>query len=91
LYNKYRNKGFEIYQISLDQSKTAWERAIKEDGLTWINVSDLKYWDSEILNLYSVETIPANFLLDRAGNIMTKNLVGDVLEKKLNELFPATE
>jgi peroxiredoxin len=87
IYKKYRDKGFEIYQISLDQSKASWERAIKEDGLTWVNVSDLKYWDSEIVTLYGVETIPANFLVDRAGNIMTKNITGDVLEKKLNELF----
>jgi peroxiredoxin len=91
VYNKYRGRGFEIFQISLDQSKTAWERAIKEDGLTWINVSDLKYWDSETVASFGVETIPANFLLDRAGNIMTKNLTGDILEKKLNEMLAAAE
>ena len=87
IYNKYRDDGFEIFQVSLDQSKTAWENAIKEDGLPWINVSDLKYWDSEIVQLYGVETIPANFLIDRDGSIITKNLNGDALDRKLNEFI----
>jgi len=91
IYNKYRNKGFEVFQVSLDQSRSSWERAIKEDGLTWINVSDLKYWDSEAVRLYGVETIPANFLVDREGTIITKNLKGDALEKKLSEIFDTTE
>ena len=91
IYNKYRDKGFEVYQISLDQSKTAWERAIKEDGLIWINVSDLKFWDSEAVQLYGVETIPANFLVDQEGTIITKNLKGDALDKKMSEIFDTTE
>ena len=91
IYNKYRDKGFEVYQVSLDQSKSSWERAIKEDGLTWINVSDLKFWDSEAVKLYGVETIPANFLVDRDGAIITKNLKGDALVKKLSEIFDSTQ
>ena len=91
IYNTYRHQGFEIYQVSLDHSKTSWEKAIKEDGLSWINVSDLKSWDSEVVNLYGVETVPANFLIDREGNIITKNLKGDALDKKLSEIFVATE
>jgi len=87
IYNKYRNKGFEIFQVSIDQSKSSWERAIKEDGLPWTNVSDLKFWDSEAVKLYSVETIPANFLIDREGTIITKNLKGDALDRKLSELL----
>jgi len=91
MYHQYRDKGFEVYQVSLDQSKSSWERAIKEDGLPWINVSDLKFWDSDAVKRYGVETIPANFLVDRDGTIITKNLKGDVLEKKLSELFDSTE
>ena len=91
IYNKYRDKGFEVFQISLDQSKTSWERAIKEDGLSWINVSDLRFWDSEAVKLYGVETIPANFLVDREGTIITKNLKGDALDKKLSEIFNSAE
>jgi len=91
IYNKYHDKGFEIFQVSIDQSKSAWERAIKEDGLPWINVNDPKSWDSEALQLYGVETIPANFLLDTEGSIVTKNLKGDVLDKRLREFFAAIE
>ena len=79
--------GFEIFQVSLDQSKLSWERAIKEDGLPWINVSDLKFWDSDVVKLYGVETIPANFLLSRDGSIVTKNLKGDALDNRLSEFF----
>ena len=91
IYNKYRDRGFEIFQVSLDQSRAMWERAIEEDGLPWINVSDFKYWDSEIVALYEVETIPANFLIDRDGSIMTKNLTGDALDRRLDELFTIFE
>jgi len=91
IYNKYRDKGFEVFQISIDQSKSSWERAIKEDGLPWINVYDPKSWDSEVLELYGVESIPANFLLDQEGSIITKNLKGSALENRLSEIFAATE
>ena len=87
IYNKYHKQGFEVFQVSLDQSKASWERAIKEDGLPWINVSDLKFWDSEAVKLYGVETIPANFLIDQDGTIITKNLKGDALDMKLSEIL----
>ena len=90
-YKKYHDRGFDIYQVSLDQTKTAWERAIKEDGLPWTNVSDFKVWDSEVLKIYGVETIPANFLIDAEGTIISKSLKGDALEKKLSEIFVAGE
>jgi len=89
IYNKYREEGFEIFQVSLDQSKEAWELAIKEDGLPWTNVSDLKNWESDIVKLYGVETIPANFLIDREGSIISKNLKSDALDRKLNEFITA--
>jgi peroxiredoxin len=91
VYNKYHNKGFEVYQVSLDQSRSSWERAIKEDALPWINVSDLKFWDSDVVKQYGVETIPANFLVDREGTIISKSLKGDALDKKLSEIFVAAE
>jgi len=91
IYHKYHDKGFEVFQVSIDQSKSSWERAIKEDGLPWINVNDPKSWDSEVLQRYGVETIPANFLLDREGSIMTKNLKGDALDNRLREFFAIIE
>jgi peroxiredoxin len=90
-YNKYRRQGFEIFQVSLDQSQSLWERAIKEDALPWTNVCDFMSWESDVVKLYGVETIPANFLIDREGSIITKNLKGDALDKKLSEFIVRIE
>jgi len=87
VYNKYKSKGFNIFAVSLDQKKESWTSAIAKDGLTWIHVSDLKFWDSAPAKLYAVRTIPSNFLIDPKGNIIARNLEGAELEEKLNELF----
>ena len=86
-YKKYSQKGFEIFQVSLDKKKEAWINAIEKDQLTWIHVSDLQYWNSAPAKQYGVQGIPANFLLDRNGRIIAKNLRGDALEAKLSEIF----
>lgn len=86
-YNKYHSKGFEIYGISLDKEKQSWVNAINADKLTWIHVSDLKYWNSAVAIQYKVEGIPANFLLDKEGKIIGKNLRGEELSIKLAEIF----
>jgi peroxiredoxin len=87
IYNKYRHQGFEVFQVSLDQSRSAWERAINEDGLTWINVCDFRSWESDAVKQYGVESLPANFLIDREGTIITKDLKGDALDRKLSEFI----
>ena len=87
-FNKYKSKGFLIYQVSLDKTRDAWLKGIKDDGLGgWIHVSDLGYWNSSVVPLYRLESIPANFLLDREGRIIASNLRGDALQRKLEELF----
>ena len=86
-YKKYNEKGFEIFQVSLDKKKESWISAIESDQLTWIHVSDLQYWNSAAAKLYQVQAIPANFLLDKNGKIIAKNLRGDALEAKLSEIF----
>ena len=87
-YDLYHNKGFQIYQVSIDKTREAWLKGIKEDGLErWIHVSDLKYWSSVIVPLYEIESIPANFLLDREGRIIASNIRGEMLQKKLAEIF----
>ncbi|MEL6593823.1 MAG: TlpA disulfide reductase family protein [Bacteroidota bacterium] len=87
VYNKYKNKGFEILGISLDRTKDAWVKAIADDGLTWKHVSDLQFWNCEAAKDYSVGSIPATFLLDREGKIIAKNLRGPALEAKLAEVL----
>ena len=84
-YNKYKSKGFEIYGVSLDQDKDRWIEAIQKDGITWPQVSDLKYWQSEAAKLYAVEGIPYTVLLDKTGKIIAKNLRGAELEKAIEK------
>jgi len=87
LYNKYKDKGFEIVGVSFDRNKTEWVNAIEADALTWHQMSDLKYWQSEGVKLYSVQSIPYTVLLDKDGTILEKGLRPDELEKKLAELI----
>jgi peroxiredoxin len=87
MYNKFKDKGFAIYSVSLDQTKGNWTKAIRNDNLTWTHVSDLKYWQSAAAQQYGVQAIPATFLLDKEGKIIAKNLRGDALEQKLEEIL----
>ncbi len=87
LYNEYKDKGFDILGVSLDRDKAAWLKAIEDDGLTWNHVSDLKYWQNEVAQLYGVRGIPYTVLLDPEGKIAAKNLRGQQLEDKLKELL----
>jgi len=85
-YRQYRSKGFSILGVSLDEKKDKWEEAIKKDGLNWIQVSDLKGWKNSVAQLYGINGIPMNYLLDKEGKIIAKGLRGEDLEKKLAEL-----
>ena len=87
-YNLYHKKGFQIYQVSLDKTKEAWMKGIQDDKLeNWIHVSDIKYWNSVVVPLYKIESIPYNFLLDKEGRIIATTLRGEQLQIKLAELF----
>lgn len=87
MYNKYKDKGFSIYGVSLDNSKDAWIAAIKKDGLTWVHGSELKKWNSEVAQTYGVNAIPATYLIGKDGKVIAKNLRGASLESKLEELI----
>lgn len=87
VYEKYKDKGFEIYGVSLDRKKEDWVKAIEKDNLTWTQVSDLSYFNSEAARDYSVNAIPATVLLDKEGRIIARNLRGEALEQKLAEIF----
>ena len=86
-YKRYSDQDFEIYQVSLDRQRESWINAIEKDNLDWYHVSDLKYWNSAAAQKYNIRSIPANFLLNKQGEIIDKNLRGDDLQAKLNELF----
>ena len=88
-YKKYSSKGFDVFSVSLDENKTAWEAAIKKDGLVWNNhVSDLGGWKSAVVPTYEIESIPFPVLIDQEGNIvaMGESLRGDGLESELKKL-----
>ena len=87
MYNKYKAKGFEIYGVSLDNSREKWLGAIQKDQLTWPHVSDLKGWESAAAQLYNIQAIPQTVLLDREGKIIARNLRGPELEAKVAELL----
>ena len=88
-YNHYKTQNFTIIGVSLDRpgNKAKWLNAIHKDGLTWTQLSDLKFWDSKAAGLYAIRGIPQNFLIDPNGKIIAKNLRGEDLENKLAELF----
>jgi peroxiredoxin len=87
LYRDYKRRGFEILGVSLDQSRQAWLDAIRDDGLAWPQVSDLRFWQSEAAMTYNVSAIPASLLLDPQGRILAKNLRGASLRQELALIF----
>jgi peroxiredoxin len=88
LYKQNKGKGFEIYGVSLDNKKTEWESTIKKNNISWIQVSDLKFWTSPIAKTYNIQALPFNVLIDGKGIILAKNLHGDALKKFIKELLP---
>jgi len=86
-YNTYKDKNFTILGVSLDNDKAKWQKAVKDDGLSWTQVSDLQGWESVAARDYGVEAIPSNFLIDPDGKIIATNLRGQALESKLEEVL----
>ena len=85
VYNKFKNKNFDILGISLDTDKAAWQNAIKADGLTWHHVSELKDFNGETVRKYQVDAIPSSFLINPQGIIVAKNLRGEELDSFLTK------
>jgi len=86
VYKKYKMKGFEIYQVSIDTNRIEWVDAIDNDKLTWINVGDMK-GSVSATNVYNVKTIPYNYLLDKDGLIIAQNLKGPAIDRALEKLL----
>ncbi|GMN08954.1 TlpA disulfide reductase family protein [Croceitalea sp. MTPC9] len=87
VYNKYKDKGFNVLGVSLDRKSEDWLNAIEADGLQWNHVSNLQYFNDPIAKLYGINAIPAAFLLDENGVIVAKDLRGPALEEKVVELL----
>lgn len=88
LYNQYKDKGFTVYSVSLDEDANAWKQAIQQDGLIWPNhVSDLMGWKTPMTQLYGFQSIPHTVLIGKDGQIIGSGLRGESLEQKLKEIF----
>lgn len=88
LYQQYQSKGLEIIGVSLDRTQEKWVKAIQDDKLTWLNVTDLKFWQNQAARLYAITVIPQSVLIDKDGKIIAKGLKTEELGKKLAEIFP---
>jgi len=87
-YNDFHDKGFDILGVSFDDDRERWIQAIHDDELTWHHVSDLGGWGNVVGKLYGIRSIPSSIILDPEGNIIAKNLRGEELREKLEELMP---
>lgn len=91
LYSKYRQNGFEIFGVSIDDDKAAWKKAITRDKITWIQVNDREGWDGPAATAYKIEQIPTSYLLDKSGTIVAVDPSHEDLEKKVVELLKKQE
>lgn len=87
LYARYKDKGFEIFGVSVDERKNAWEKAIKKDKITWIQVNDDGGWDAKTAQAWNVNQIPTSFIMDRNGTLIAMDLEGKELENFLKGLL----
>ncbi|HAK10792.1 MAG TPA: alkyl hydroperoxide reductase, partial [Chitinophagaceae bacterium] len=86
-YNQFKDKNFTILGVSLDSDKGSWVKAIQKDGLTWTHISDLKMWETSVVNTYQFEGIPFNVLIDPQGKVIATNLRGPALTQQLSQLL----
>lgn len=87
LYKRYEAKGFRVYQVSADTSKAIWITAVQEQALPWVSVCDFGGANSPMLRAYNVKKLPSNYLIDRNGNIVAKDLYGEALKRELAKIF----
>ncbi|MEO6868835.1 MAG: TlpA disulfide reductase family protein [Ginsengibacter sp.] len=86
-FSQFKDKGFTVLGVSYDTNKEKWKKAIKDDHLDWNQVSDLKGWSNATSDLYGIKAIPSNVLIDKEGIIIGKNLFGEDLVKKLQQVI----
>ena len=87
MYNKYKDKGFEILSVSLDDQKNDWKKAASKDKITWMSAIDPGGWEAMTATKWQVDAIPASFLINKNGDVVAINLEKDELEKKIKELL----
>jgi peroxiredoxin len=88
IYDEFHKKGLSVVGVSLDRKAEDWKKAIEEDQLPWHHMSNLKFWQDPIAQLYNIKSIPATYILDAEGKIIAKNLRGEELYEKIATLLP---
>jgi thiol-disulfide isomerase/thioredoxin len=87
LYKKYKDRGFEVFGVSIDDKKNAWIKAIKQDKIKYTQVNDAGGWNSKVATAFRIEAIPTSFLLDKNGNVVAIDAEGKELDKLVNGLL----
>jgi peroxiredoxin len=87
LYSKYKDKGFEIFAVSLDDEKQKWKNAIKQDKISWLQVNEGGGWEAKTAQVWNISAIPTSFLIDKDGKLLAMDLQGKELEKALKYLI----
>jgi thiol-disulfide isomerase/thioredoxin len=87
IYPNYRNKDIVFLSISLDEKSSEWLAAVKKDKLSWLQLIDIKAWNSTVAAAWDVNSIPSTFLIDREGNVVARNLMGSALEAGIDKLL----
>jgi peroxiredoxin len=87
IHQEYQSKGLIIIGVSIDTKKESWLKAIQKDNLAWLQIIDDKGWESRTAKNYDIKAIPLNFILDKEGKIIAKNVFGKELEKQFKIIF----
>ena len=87
LYSKYKDKGFEIFAVSLDEEKEKWKNAVRQDKIKWLQVIDGGGWEAQTARVWNINAIPTSYLIDKEGKLIAMDLDGKQLEKALKELI----
>ncbi len=87
LYSKFKDKGFEVFSVSLDDNINAWEKAVKKDKITWQQVNDNGGWDARTARQWYIQALPTTFLIDKDGKLMAMDLTEKELENVLKDLL----
>jgi len=87
LYEKFHDKGFEIYSVSLDEDRSEWLKAVKKDKIQWLQVIDNKGWEAATARQWNIFALPTSYLIDATGTVIAMDLEGKALEKVLKEML----
>lgn len=87
IYDKYKGKGFEIFSVSLDERKEDWQKAVKKDKISWLQVIDPGGWETPTAQRWNIFALPTTFLIDKEGILVEMDLEGKALENAIKDLL----